>query len=88
MPTKEEIDSLKKKALELNNKIISINTKKEIAQKEIQSILEELGYDKDMKLEDIQTLVEDLIRKETQEFNDFKLKVDETEELINSLNLD
>ena len=41
-----------------------------------------------MKLEDIQTLVEDLIRKETQEFNDFKLKVDETEELINSLNLD
>ena len=88
MVTKEEIESLKKRASEVNNKIISLNTKKEIAQKEIQTLLEELGYDKNMSIEEVQNLVETLIKEETEQFNAFKTKVESTEKVIESLNID
>ena len=88
MVTKEEIEALKKRASEVNNKIISLNTKKDIAKKEIQAILEELGYDKDMPLEEVEKLIETLMKQETEQFNEFKSKVEDTEKLINSLNLD
>lgn len=87
MATKEEIESLKRRASDVNNKIISLNTKKEIATKEIQSILEELGYNKDMKLDEVEQLLEKLMTKENEEFEAFKSKVEETEKIIEGLNL-
>lgn len=83
--TKEFIEDLKKRASEVNNKIIQASTKKEIAQKRVKELLTELGYDSDsMSNEEILALIEKLEKEEAKKVDKFKQEIEAAEAQINN----
>lgn len=83
--TKEFIEDLKKRASEVNNKIIQASTKKEIAQKRVKELLAELGYDSDsMSNEEILALIEKLEKEEAEKVDKFKQEIEAAEAQINN----
>lgn len=83
--TKEQIESLKKRAQDVNTRIVSVTTKKEMAQKRVTELLNELGIDSTgLSSEDILNKINELEQKETDKVNKFKESIEAAEKILNA----
>ena len=84
--SKEALEALKKRAADVNNKIIAATTKKELAQKRVLELLNELGYENPEQLsnEEILKIIEDLEQKEAEKVDKFEKEIEAAEKVLNN----
>ena len=83
--SKEKIESLKKRAQDVNNKIVAATTRKEMAQKRVKELLKELGYDAEsMSNSQILDVINQLEQKESEKAASFEKEIIAAENVLNS----
>lgn len=83
--SKEKIESLKKRAQDVNNKIVAATIRKEMAQKRVKELLKELGYDAEsMSNSQILEVINQLEQKESEKAASFEKEIIAAENVLNS----
>lgn len=84
----KKLADLRERAEAINTAIITAEAKKQIAEKRVQELLKEMGYDENMSPDKIQELIETLEKEEEEKLVLLEKEIIEAEEILKEANTD